>query len=217
MTQTAQEPDTQLWVRPFEAADVLPVIRLYGRLNRRHEPLPRSLLLVGLEEFSEGQMVAMETSLAADGGERLVGAACARRVGWNQDPPPDWKGCLATAEEEAKAPDTLFSILRLEEPAGPREAVRDLLLEAQQRQTTEMGLAQMVTAAPLNGYALFAAEEDPNTYLERVLAGHRHDPALAFYLERDFVPAGIVAGYPGGGGDEKFGLLLSWASPTQVN
>lgn len=183
-------------VRPTDRADFDGIIALCGRVYPTILPYGREMLASHLRVFPEGQLTALE--VAPDGSERVVGMAASLIINWDDyDVEHGWRDFTDHGSFTNHDPSghTLYGAELMVDPAMQGRGVGSALYEARDELMRRFALWRIRAGARLRGYHAYANLLDPESYVEKVVAGEVRDPTLSFQLHRGFQVLSVVSGY----------------------
>lgn len=163
-----------------------------------------------LEVFPQGQVVA-----EFDG--RLVGAASALIVLWDEWPVEhSWKEITGSGTFDTHNPHgrTLYGAEVFVDRTLRGMGVGRELYRARRRICRAMNLKRIIACGRLPGYAPHAHEMDADLYCKKVLWGDFTDPVLSFQLREGFRFCGVVPDYvPEDTESCGYASLIVWLNP----
>lgn len=180
-------------VRNTRQDDFSSISELCTRVYPVSKPWNESQLRSHLEQFPEGQMVAVDAS-----GE-VVGMSASLIVRWDDySSVGDWKAFTASGTFTNHDPlhgQTLYGAEVMVDPSKQRLGVGGLLYEARRNLVRRLKLKRIRAGARLRGYSKYASAMDARTYVLKVVEGVIKGPTLSFQLRHKFSVLDVVPDY----------------------
>ena len=200
-------------IRQMSKSDVDAVVALQRRIYPEDLCWSEDELLLHIQTFPEGQLVAIDSS------DRIVGSASSLIIDWDDyAESAQWSAITGGGTFSTHNPlgKTLYGADMCVDPLARRLGIGTLFYEARKRMVRERSLKRLLTGGRIPGYAQVSQEMTPEEYVEDVVAGRRTDPTLSFQLANGLVVLDVVPEYLDDRDSRHFATLLEWLNPAYV-
>jgi GNAT superfamily N-acetyltransferase len=181
-------------VRNTSREDFREIIEICRMVYPGSRPWNETQLASHLNQFPEGQFVAVETSSG-----RVVGMAASLVVTWDDyDMTSSWRDMtdhgMFTNHDPVRG-HTLYAAEVMVHPSYQGQRIGTKLYEARRELVDRMGLLRIRAGARLRGYHRYADTLNPEEYAIRVAKGEIWDPTVSFQMRRGFRVLAVVEAY----------------------
>lgn len=188
--------DARVVVRNTEPRDFAGIIALTEKVYPTSLPWAQSQLRSHLEQYAEGQFVAVD-----EADQRIVGMAASLVVLWDDyQIASSWRDFtdrgMFTNHDPANG-RTLYGAEVMVDPSQQGRGIGSLLYVAREQLVRSSGLLRIRAGARLRGYHRVASAMSAPDYVSAVLRREQADATLTFQLHRGFRVLEVVSGYLG--------------------
>lgn len=185
---------SEIIVRQTRQEDFTEIIKLCRKIYPNDAAWTEKELASHLEIFSEGQLVAVETSTA-----EIVGMSASLIILWDDyEMEENWNDFTDGGKFTNHDPGngrTLYGAEVMVAPDRRGKGIGKKIYAARRRLVENLGLLRIRAGARLRNYHQFAAEFSAEEYVRKVIAGEIGDPTLSFQLRENFKVIAVVSNY----------------------
>jgi len=197
-------------VRKTTPADFQAVEQLCRRIYPQAAPYDAEVLQTHLDQFPEGQMVAVDTSNG-----HVVGMTASLIVNWDDyDFDDGWMSFTDNGYFTNHDPEhgrTLYGAEVMVDPECRGRGCGKALYKARRDLVRRLGLRRIRAGARLRNYGKYADEMSAQQYVRKVIDGEIGDPTLSFQLKQGFRVIGVVQSYiPDDPDSRGYAAIIEW-------
>jgi ribosomal protein S18 acetylase RimI-like enzyme len=209
------EPAQKVYIRNYTQYD----FEAIRKIERECYPPPfpeadlwdNEQLMQHIQTFPAGAMCAVYQ-------DQIVGSVTTLIIDDRQGTAHDWEYMTNSGYLQGKhTPDgnTLYIADMIVSPQHRRLGIGRLLMQATYFLVIELRLERLLGAVRMPGYHRWADKMQPDTYLEEVISGTRHDPVITFMLKCGRQPLRVLHDYVDDSLSKNCAVLMEWRNPFQ--